>query len=63
MHVIRYWDIRIKQGGARDPNNAILNYYLGWSNVETEEFYKDLSLAECHHQDSSARAKLKDVTT
>jgi hypothetical protein len=63
MHCIQYWDVRIKRGGTGDTNDAKPNYYLGWSNVETEEFDNDLCLAECHHQANNARAKLKDATT
>jgi hypothetical protein len=36
-------------------------YYLGWSNVDTEQFDKNLSLAECYHQASNTRTKLKDA--
>jgi hypothetical protein len=60
-HGVRYRDVRIKRGGTRDPNDAIFNYYLGWSDMETEEFDNVVSLAECHHQASNARAKLKDA--
>jgi hypothetical protein len=41
----------------------IVPYYIRWSNVDTEEFDKDLSLAEYHHQASNARATLKDAIT
>jgi hypothetical protein len=34
---------------------------MGWSNVDTAEFEKTLTLAACHHQVSNARTKLKDA--
>jgi hypothetical protein len=45
-HGIIYWDVRIKRGGARDTNDAILKYYMEWSNVDTEEFDKVLAMSE-----------------
>jgi hypothetical protein len=32
---IRYWDLRIKRGGIRDKNDALLDYYYDLSGVGT----------------------------
>jgi hypothetical protein len=57
---IRYWDLRIKRGGIRDKNDALLDYYYDLSGVEAE-FDIYLTIRECIHQINNARSKLKDV--
>jgi hypothetical protein len=32
---IRYWDLRIKRGGIRDKNDALMDYYYDLSDVGT----------------------------
>jgi hypothetical protein len=32
---IKYWDLRIKRGGIRDKNDALLDYYYDLSGVGT----------------------------
>jgi hypothetical protein len=57
---IRYWDIRIKRGGIRDKNDALLDYYYELSGVGAE-FDISITVRECIHQINNARSKLKDV--
>jgi hypothetical protein len=57
---IRYWDLRIKYGGIRDKNDALLDYYYDLSGVGAE-FDISLTVRECIHQINNARSKLKDV--
>jgi hypothetical protein len=57
---IRYWDLRIKRGGIRDKNDALLDYYYDLYGVGAE-FDISLTVRECIHQINNARSKLKDV--
>ena len=57
---IRYWDLRIKRGGIRDKNDALLDYYYDLSGVGAE-FDISLTVRECIHQINNTRSKLKDV--
>jgi hypothetical protein len=57
---IRYWDLRIKRGGIRDKNDALLDYYYELSGVGAE-FDISLTVRECIRQINNARSKLKDV--
>jgi hypothetical protein len=57
---IRYWDLRIKCGGKRDKNDALLDYYYDLSGVGAE-FDISLTVRECIHQLNNARSKIKDV--
>jgi hypothetical protein len=59
---IRYWDLRIKQGGIREKNDTLLYYYRAHSDVEAE-YDISLTLRECIHQINNAMSKLKDVVT
>jgi hypothetical protein len=43
-NAIRYWDIRIKHKGDRNPTSGVLNYYLSLSDVEVDAHDKPLSL-------------------
>jgi hypothetical protein len=56
---IRYWDLRIKCGGIRDKNDALLDYYYDLSGVGAE-FDISITVRECIHQINNARSKLKD---
>jgi hypothetical protein len=60
-HAIRYWDVRIKHKGDRNPMSGVLNYYLSLSDVEADAHDKPLSMEECIKQINQARQKLKDV--
>jgi hypothetical protein len=60
-NAIRYWDVRIKHKGKRDPMSGVLNYYLSLSDVEADAHDKPLSVEECIKQINQARQKLKDV--
>jgi hypothetical protein len=60
-HAVRYWDLRIKLLGIRDPANELLNYYASKSDVELSEFDHDYPINVCIHQINNARSKLKDV--
>jgi hypothetical protein len=57
---IRSWDLRIKCGGIRDKNDALLDYYYELSGAGAE-FDISLTVRECIHQINNARSKLKDV--
>jgi hypothetical protein len=57
---IRLWDLRIKRGGIRDKNDALLDYEYDLSGVGAE-FDISLTIRECIHQINNARSKLKDV--
>jgi hypothetical protein len=59
---VRYWDVRIKQGGICDKNDTLLDYYRAHSDAEAE-YDISLTLRECIHQINNARSKLKDVVT
>jgi hypothetical protein len=62
-NAIRYWDVRIKHKGDRNPMSGVLNYYLSLSDVEVEAHDKPLSLEECIKQINQARKNLKDVVS
>jgi hypothetical protein len=51
---IRYWDLRIKRGGIRDKNDALLDFYYDLSGVGAE-FDISLTVRECIHQINNAR--------
>jgi hypothetical protein len=56
---IRYWDIRIKRKGERNPRDLVLNYYLSRADVDREAHDKPLSIQECIKQLNFSRHKLK----
>jgi hypothetical protein len=58
---IRYWDIRIKIKGERNPRDLVLNFYLSRADVNREAHDKPLSIQECIKQLNFSRQKLKDV--
>jgi hypothetical protein len=58
---IRYWDIRIKREGERNPRYLVLNYYLSRADVDIEAHDKSLSIQECIKQLNFSRQKLKDL--
>jgi hypothetical protein len=60
-HVIRYWDVRIKYKGDRNPMSGVLSYYLSLSDVEADARDKPLPVEEYVKQINQARQKLKDV--
>jgi hypothetical protein len=60
-NAIRYWDVRIKHKGDRNPMAGVLNYYLSLSYVEADAHDKLLSVEECIKQINQARQKLKYV--
>jgi hypothetical protein len=60
-HAIRYWDVRIKYKGDRNPMSGVLNYYLSLSDVEADAHDKPLLMEECIKQINQARQKLKDM--
>jgi hypothetical protein len=57
----RYWDIRIKMKGERNPRDMVLNYYLSREDINREVHNKPLSIRECIKQLNFSRHKLKDV--
>jgi hypothetical protein len=57
---IRYWYLRIKRGGIRDKNDALLDYYYDLFGVGAE-FDISLTVRECIHQINNTQSKLKDV--
>jgi hypothetical protein len=58
---IRYWDIRIKRKGERNPRDLVLKYYLSRANIDREVNDKPLSIREYIKQLNFSRQKLKDV--
>jgi hypothetical protein len=60
-HALRYWDVRIKHKGDRNPMSGVLNYYFSLSDVEADAHDKPLPVEECIKQINQARQKLKDV--
>jgi hypothetical protein len=60
-HAIRYWDVRIKHKGDRNPMSGVLNYDLSLSDVEADAHDKPLTVEECIKKINQARQKLKDV--
>jgi hypothetical protein len=58
---IRYWDIRIKRKGERNPRDLVLNYYLSRADVDREVRDKPLSIRECIKQLNFSIQKIKDV--
>jgi hypothetical protein len=58
---IRYWDMRIKRQGKRDPSDLVLNFYLMKSDVDKEAHDCALPVQECIRQLIFSRQKLKDV--
>jgi hypothetical protein len=58
---IRYWYIRIKRKGERNPRDMVLNFYLSRADVDREAHDKPLSIQECIKQLNFSRQKLKDV--
>jgi hypothetical protein len=57
----RYWDIRIKRKGDRNPRDLVLNFYLSRADADREAHDKPLSIQECIKQLNFSRQKLKDV--
>jgi hypothetical protein len=58
---IRYWDVRIKREGDRNPLDLVLNFYLRKSDVDRDAHDKPLTIQECIKQLNFSRHKLKDV--
>jgi hypothetical protein len=58
---IRYWDVRIKRQGKRNPSDLVLNFYLMKSDVDKESHDCALPVQECIRQLNVSRQKLKDV--
>jgi hypothetical protein len=58
---MRYWDIRIKRKGERNPCDLVLNLYFSRVDIDREAHDKPLSIQECIKQLNFSRQKLKDV--
>jgi hypothetical protein len=58
---IRFWDVRIKRKGERNPRYLVLNFYLSRADVDRETHNKSLSIQEWIKQLNFSRQKLKDV--
>jgi hypothetical protein len=57
----RYWNIRIKRKGERNPRDLVLNYYLSRADVDREVHDKTLSIRECIKQLNFSRQQLKEM--
>jgi hypothetical protein len=60
-HSTRYWGIRIKRKGERNPQDLVLNLYLSKADVDREAHDKTLSIQECIKKLNFSRQKLKDA--
>jgi hypothetical protein len=58
---IRYWEVRIKRQGKRNPSDLVLDFYLMKADVDKEAHDCELPVQECIRQLSFSRQKLKDV--
>jgi hypothetical protein len=58
---IRYWDMRIKRQGKRNPSDLVLNFYLMESDVDKDAHDCTLPFQECIRQLDFYQKKLKDV--
>jgi hypothetical protein len=46
MNAIRYWDVRVKSNGERNPHDGVLNYFLVRSDVDSKTFDNLLTQTE-----------------
>jgi hypothetical protein len=58
---IRYWDVRIKRQGNRNPTDLVLNFYMMKLDVNKEAPDCTLPVQECIQQLNLSRQNLKDV--
>jgi hypothetical protein len=56
---IRYWDVRIKRQGKRDPFDLLLNFYLMKSDVYKEAHDRALSVEGCIRQLNFSKQNLR----